>query len=109
MFCNHFHRKRVITKHILALSRLFGYEPVSHAFQYGREFFHGFGPEHGDARGLEIGYALEYGRGGQMAPCVEYAAILVDTLHIDAQLFEQDVNLVGKRQSPPQSPQGGMK
>ena len=53
-------------------------------FKNGRQLLHGLGTQHGDARLSEVGDALEDGRGGEMAACVQDATILVDALHIYA-------------------------
>lgn len=62
-------------------------------FHYSGEFLNRCGAQHGDAGLAEVGDALEYGRGCYVAACVQYAAVLVDALNVDAQLFEQDVEL----------------
>ena len=53
-------------------------------FKNGRQLLHGLGTQHGDARLSEVGDALEDGRGGEMAACVQDATILVDALHVYA-------------------------
>lgn len=53
-------------------------------FKNGRQLLHGLGTQHGYARLSEIGDALEDGRGGEMAACVQDATILVDALHVYA-------------------------
>lgn len=53
-------------------------------FKNGRQLLHGLGPQHGYARLSEVGDALEDGRGGEMAACVQDATILVDALHVYA-------------------------
>ena len=53
-------------------------------FKNGRQLLHGLGPQHGYARLSEIGDALEDGRGGEVAACVQDATILVDALHVYA-------------------------
>ncbi len=53
-------------------------------FKNDRQLLHGLGTQHGDARLSEVGDALEDGRGGEMAACVQDATILVDALHIYA-------------------------
>lgn len=58
-----------------------------------RQFLHRRGAQHGDARMSEVGYALEHRRRSDMAARVQYAAILVDALHVDVQLLKQQVNL----------------
>ena len=63
-------------------------------FQYFFQFLHGSGSQHGDSRLAEIRDALEDWGGGQMATGVENASVLVDALHVDAQLLLQKVNLL---------------
>ena len=53
-------------------------------FKNGRQLLHGLGTQHGYARLSEVGDALEDGRGGEMAACVQDATILVDALHVYA-------------------------
>lgn len=53
-------------------------------FKNGRQLLHGLGTQHGYARLSEIGDALEDGRGGEVAACVQDATILVDALHVYA-------------------------
>lgn len=53
-------------------------------FKNGRQLLHGLGTQHGYARLPEVGDALEDGRGGEMAACVQDATILVDALHVYA-------------------------
>lgn len=53
-------------------------------FKNDRQLLHGLGTQHGDARLSEVGDALEDGRGGEMAACVQDATILVDALHVYA-------------------------
>lgn len=53
-------------------------------FKNGRQLLHGLGTQHGNARLSEVGDALEDGRGGEMAACVQDATILVDALHVYA-------------------------
>ena len=53
-------------------------------FKNGHQLLHGLGTQHGDARLSEVGDALEDGRGGEMAACVQDATILVDALHVYA-------------------------
>ena len=60
----------------------------------GQQVGGGLGAQHGDARLAEVGDALEDGRGRQVATGVQNAAVLVDALHIDAQLLLEDVDLV---------------
>ena len=62
-------------------------------FEYCEELVGGIGAEHGNARLAKIGYALEDGRGSQMATGVEDAAVFVDALDVDAQLLLEDVEL----------------
>ena len=62
-------------------------------FKDGEELVGGIGAEYGYARLTEIGNALEDGRGGKVATGVEDASVLVDALHVDAELLLQEVNL----------------
>ena len=63
-------------------------------FQYFFQFLHGLGSQHGDSRLAEIRDALEDRGGGQVATGVENASVLVDALHVDAELLLQEVNLL---------------
>ena len=63
-------------------------------FQYFFQFFHGRGSQHGDSRLPEIRNAFEDRRGGKVATGVENASVLVDALHVDAELLLQKVNLL---------------
>ena len=63
-------------------------------FQYLFQFLHGRGSQHGDSRLAEIRNALEDRGGGQVATGVENASVLVDALHVDAELLLQKVNLL---------------
>ena len=58
-----------------------------------RQLLHRRGAQHGDARLSEVGYALEHRRRSYVAARVQYAAILVDALHVDVQLLKQQVDL----------------
>lgn len=62
-------------------------------FENGHQFVNCRGSEHGYTRLTEVGNALEYGCGGEMTARVQYAAILVYALHVDAQLLLKDVQL----------------
>lgn len=62
-------------------------------FHYSGEFLNRCGSQHGDAGLAEVGDALEYGRGCYVAACVQNATVFVDALNVDAQLFEQNVEL----------------
>ena len=53
-------------------------------FKNGRQLLHSLSTQHGYARLSEVGDALEDGRGGEMAACVQDATILVDALHVYA-------------------------
>ena len=66
---------------------------LSYLFEYCEELVGGIGAEHGYARLAEIWYALEDGRGSQMATGVEDAAVFVDALDVDVQLLLEDVEL----------------
>ena len=66
--------------------------------EYRGEFLDGVGPQHGYTSLLEIGDALEYGTRGQVPACVEYAAVFVDTLHVDAELLLEHIYLLVERQ-----------
>ena len=68
-------------------------DSLSAFFQYLFQFLHGSGSQHGDSRLAEIGNALEDRGGGKVATGVENASVLVDTLHVDAKLLLQEVNL----------------
>ena len=63
-------------------------------FQYFFQFLHGRGSQHGDSRLAEIRDALEDRGGGKVATGVENASVLVDALHVDAELLLQKVNLL---------------
>ena len=69
-------------------------EPLAAVLEYGRELVYGGGAEHGYARLAEVGYALEYGCGGEVSACVQYAALLVYALHIDVELLLEYVELL---------------
>ena len=74
-------------------------EQLAGLFEDVEQLCHGGGPEHGDAGGAEVGDALEDGRGGQVPSGVDDASCLVDALHVDAQQFLQDVELVAEGES----------
>lgn len=63
-------------------------------FQNLFQFLHGRGSQHGDSRLAEIGNAFEDWGGGKVATGVENASVLVDALHVDAQLLLQKINLL---------------
>ena len=67
--------------------------PLSAFFQNLFQFLYGRGSQHGDSRLAEIGDTLEDRGGGKVATGVENASVLVDTLHVDAKLLLQKVNL----------------
>ena len=62
-------------------------------FHYSGEFLNRCSAQHSYASLAEVGDALEYGRGCYVAACVQNATVFVDALNVDAQLFEQDVEL----------------
>ena len=63
-------------------------------FQYLFQFLHGRGSQHGDSRLAKIGNALEDRGGGKVATGVENAYVLVDALHVDAELLFQEVDFL---------------
>ena len=63
-------------------------------FQNPSQFLHGRGSQHGASRLAEVGNALDDWGGGQVTTGVENASVLVDALHVDAQLLLQEVNLL---------------
>ena len=68
-------------------------EPAAAVLENGGQLLDGGGAEHCYARLAEVGNAFEDWRGGKMAASVEYAAVLVDAFHVDAELFLEYVNL----------------
>ena len=63
-------------------------------FEDGEEVGHGFGAKHGDAGLTEIGDALEDRSSGEVSSGVEDASLLVDTFHIDAKEFFEDIEFL---------------
>ena len=62
----------------------YGFEPVATLLENVRERLYGVSPEHGYARLLEIGYALEYGTCREMPAGVCTTMMLAEnrTLHL---------------------------
>ena len=69
-------------------------DPLPAFFQYFFQFLHGRGSQHGDSRLAKIGNAFEDRGGSKVATGVENASVLVDALHVDAQLLLQKVNFL---------------
>ena len=69
-------------------------DSLSAFFQNLFQFLHSRGSQHSDSRLTEIRDTLEDRGGGKMATGVENASVLVDTLHVDAELLLQEVNLL---------------
>ena len=69
-------------------------DSLSAFFQYLFQFLHGRGSQHGDSRLAKIGDALEDRGGSKVATGVENASVLVDALHVDAELLFQEVDFL---------------
>ena len=60
-------------------------------FEDGQQFRHRFSTKHRDAGGAEVGDAFEDGSSSKVTTGVENASFFVNPLHIDAQLFDEDI------------------
>ena len=69
-------------------------QPHTAFFENGGKIGHGLGTKHGYSGLTEVGNTLEYRTGCQVSARVEYAAVLVDALYVDAKLFLQDIDFV---------------